>query len=223
MWNGKRLLHSYKDGTPRFNGYLDDYANLADGLLALYELTFEERWLDTAIQLVDVMVDQFWDSENSGFFFTGNNHDRLIARTKEYFDNATPSGNSVAADLLVRLASMLGRDDYREKSGQITRMVLEYIGKFPSGFGRMLAAVDFQVGPTSEIALIGPTESFLPALRRRYQPRRVVAAGVSERIPLLQNRPMIDGKATAYVCENFLCKQPATDVETFEAQLKQHG
>ncbi len=220
MWDGNRLLHSFKDGTARFNAYLDDYANLADGLVALYELTFEERWLDKAIQLADVMIHQFWDSENGGFFFTANDHDALIARTKEYFDNATPSGNSVAAELLVRLARLLGREDYREKSDQITRMVLDYIGKFPAGFGRMLAAVDFQVGPTREIALIGATESFLPALRKHYQPRRVLARGGSERIALVQDRPMVDGKPTAYVCENFVCRQPATEAEVFEDQLK---
>ena len=220
MWDGKRLLHSFKNGSPRFNGYLDDYANLADGLLALYELTFEERWLDKAIQLADVMIQRFWDSDYGGFFFTSNDHDPLIARTKEYFDNATPSGNSVAASLLVRLARLLDRDDYREKSEQITRVILDYIEKFPAGFGRMLAAVDFEVGPTSEIALIGSTEPFLPALRKHYHPRRVLGAGVSDRIALLRNRPMVDGKATAYICEDFVCRQPVTDAEVFEIQLR---
>src|SRR5262249_13745435 len=95
MWDGARLLHSYKDGRARFNGYLDDYANLADGLFALYQLTFESRWIDEAVRICDRMIEQFWDAEG-GFYFTGKDHESLLARTKDFFDNATPSGNSVA-------------------------------------------------------------------------------------------------------------------------------
>ncbi len=221
MWDGHRLLHSFKDGAPRFNAYLDDYANLSDGLLALYQLTFDERWLDRSVELVDRMIDQFWDREHGGFYFTANEHEALIARTKEYFDNATPSGNSVAADVLTRLAALLDRTDYREKAEQICRSVGDYVRQFPSGLGRMLAAVDFIVGPSQEIALIGPPNEFLPVVRKYYLPRSVAAAGAAERIALLRDRPAIDGKATAYVCENYTCKQPATDPATLDAQLKQ--
>ena len=221
MWDGGRLLHSFKDGVPRFNAYLDDYANLADGLLALYQLTFDERWLDRSVDLVDRMIDQFWDREHGGFYFTANDHEALVARTKEYFDNATPSGNSVAADVLTRLAALLDRRDYREKAEHVCRSVGDYVQQFPSGLGRMLAAVDFIVGPSQEIALIGPPSEFLPVFRKYYLPRSVVAAGASERIALLRDRPAIDGRATAYVCENYACKQPATDPATLDAQLKQ--
>ncbi len=221
MWDGHRLLHSFKDGAPRFNAYLDDYANLSDGLLALYQLTFDERWLDRSVELVDRMIDQFWDREHGGFYFTANEHEALIARTKEYFDNATPSGNSVAADVLTRLAALLDRTDYRDKAEQVCRSVGDYVRQFPSGLGRMLAAVDFIVGPSQEIALIGPPNEFLPVVRKYYLPRSVAAAGASERIALLRDRPAIDGKATAYVCENYACKQPATDPAALDAQLKQ--
>jgi uncharacterized protein YyaL (SSP411 family) len=219
MWDGNRLLHSYKDGRARFNGYLDDYANLVDGLFALYGLTFNERWLDSAVAVADRMVEQFWDAEGGGFYFTGKDHETLLARTKDFFDNATPSGNSVAADVLIRMAAVLDRDDYRKHAEDIFLAAASLLKQYASGFGRMLAAMDFYVGPSKEIALIGPPQTFLSELRSRYMPRMVVAAGASERIGLLRNRPMINGQPTAYVCENFTCKQPVTEISAFQAQL----
>jgi uncharacterized protein YyaL (SSP411 family) len=221
MWNGERLLHNFKDGRARFNGYLDDYANLADGLLALYQLTFDYRWLDQAVRIVDCMLESFWDTSNGGFYFTASNHEPLISRTKDFFDNATPSGNSVAADVLARLASLLDRTDYRQKATQLFSATLKLIKQYPSGFGRMLAAMDFHIGPSREIAIVGDVKAFLPVLRNRYQPRTVCAAGSDLRIPLLKERPMLDGKPTAYVCENYACQQPATDPAEFEKQLNQ--
>jgi uncharacterized protein YyaL (SSP411 family) len=96
LWDGNRLLHSFKDGRARFNGYLDDYANMVDGLFALYQLTFDYKWLDAATRIADRMIEQFWDEESGGFYFTGKDHESLLTRTKDFFDNATPSGNSVA-------------------------------------------------------------------------------------------------------------------------------
>jgi uncharacterized protein YyaL (SSP411 family) len=220
MWNGKRLLHSFKDGEARFNAYVDDYANLADGLLGLYELTFEERWLEACIQLTEHMIENFWDEQHGGFFFTSNDHEALVARTKEYFDNATPSGNSVAADLLARLGKLLNRRDFTDKSERICQSVTDYIRRFPSGFGRMLAAGDFLTGPSREVALAGQPDPFLPALRRLYLPRTVVAAGDSDHIALLKNRDAIDGKPTAYVCENYVCSKPTTEVSVFQSLLE---
>ena len=219
LWDGDRLLHSYKDGRARFNGYLDDYANLADGLFALYELTFEYKWLEAAMRISDRMIEQFWDEENGGFYFTGNDHEALLTRTKDFFDNATPSGNSVAADVLLRLAAVLDRQDYRKKAEDIFLTAAGFMKQYASGFGRMLGAVDFYVGPSQEIALVGEAEKFLSTLRMRYMPRTVVAAGSDDRIALLRDRPMMNGQPTAYVCENFACKQPVTDVAAFEKQL----
>jgi uncharacterized protein YyaL (SSP411 family) len=219
LWDGHRLLHSFKDGRARFNGYLDDYANLADGLFALYELTFDFKWLDHAVIISDRMIEQFWDNEAGGFYFTAKDHESLIARTKDYFDNATPSGNSVAADVLLRMAAILDRADYREKAAQILSAISGLLRQYASGFGRMLTAVDFHVGPSKEIAIVGKPDAFLDALRKHYLPRAVVAAGAADQIALLRERPTIDGKPTAYVCENFTCKQPVTDVAAFEKQL----
>ncbi len=221
MWDGKRLLHSFKDGKARYNAYLDDYANLADGLLALYELTFERRWLQACVQLTEHMVGNFWDEENEGFFFTSNDHESLVARTKEYFDNATPSGNSVAADLLARLGRLLDRPDFTVKAERICQSVRDYVLRYPSGFGKMLAAGDFLASPTQEVALAGRPDPFLPSLRRRYLPRTVVAAGDSDNIPLLHGKKAIDGKPTAYVCENYVCSQPTTERSVFETLLDQ--
>jgi uncharacterized protein YyaL (SSP411 family) len=219
VWNGDRLLHSFKDGRARFNGYLDDYANLADGLLALYRLTFDYRWLEQTLVIVDHMIDQFWDPENSAFFFTAKSHEPLISRTKDFFDNATPSGNSVAADVLVQLAALLDRNDYRQKVEKLFQSTLPLMKQYPSGFGRMIGAVDFHIGPLREVAIVGEPGEFIDVLRRHYLPRTVVAAGNEPQIALLKDRPMIAGRATAYVCENYACKEPVMDPIKFEQQL----
>ena len=222
VWDGTRVLHSFKDGRARFNGYLDDYANLADALFALYELTFDYKWLEAATQIMDRMIQSFWDTNNAGFYFTGGNHESLITRPKDFFDNATPSGNSVAADVLLRLAAVTGRNDYREKAELIIHTAASLLRQYASGFGRMLAAVDFYAGPSKEIAIAGAPDAFLPLLRRGYFPRAVIAAGAAaDRIALLRDRPMIDGKPTVYVCENFMCKQPVLDLAALEEQLKE--
>jgi uncharacterized protein YyaL (SSP411 family) len=209
MWDGTRLLHSYKDGRARFNAYLDDYANLADGLVALYELTLDAKWLDAAVQIADRMIDQFWDPDG-GFYFTSKDHEALLTRTKDFFDNATPAGNSVAADVLVRLGAILEREDYRKKAEDIFLTTAGLMKQYASGFGRMLSALDFYIGPSKEIVISGSADAFLEVLRKRYLPRTVVVR---------QDRPMMDGKPTVYVCENFTCKQPTADIRLFEQML----
>jgi len=218
LWDGQRLLHSYKDGRARFNGYLDDYANLADGLSSLYGATFDYRWLDAARTLVDRMIEQFWDSANGGFYFTATNHEALISRTKDSFDNATPAGNSIAADVLLRLAALVDRADYRGYAEQIFQSSLNLVKQYPSGFGRLISAMDFYIGPTKEIAIVGDPSRFLAVLRTHFLPRSVIAAGADERVPLLKDRHAVNGP-TAYVCENYVCKQPVTTASDFERQL----
>ena len=221
MWDGTRLLHSFKEGRARFNGYLDDYANLVDGLFALYELTFDYKWLEAATQISDRMIQSFWDSADGGFYFTGEDHESLITRPKDFFDNATPSGNSVAAEALLRIAAVTGRDDYRRKAEQIILNAAGFLKQYASGFGRMLAAADFYVGPSKEVAIVGPPDAFLAVLRRRYFPRIVIAAGDgADRVALLRDRPLMHGKPTAYVCQDFACKQPVVELNPFEEQLK---
>ncbi len=220
MWDGNRLLHAYKDGRARFNGYVDDYANFADGLTALYELTFDQRWLEAAIQIVERMISEFWDNEHGGFFFTGNSHESLVARTKEYFDNATPSGNSVAADVLARLGTLLDRADYRDKAERICTAVADYLVRYPAGFGRLLSAADYLIGPSREIAVVGSAEPFLDAIRGQYLPRTVIAAGEPDSVALLNGRTAIDQRPTAYLCENYVCSQPTVDAAILTEMLK---
>src|SRR5205814_4087066 len=136
-------------------------------------------------------------------------------RTKDFFDNATPSGNSVAADVLLRMSAILDRKDYREKAENIVGSTAGLLKQYASGFGRLLAAVDFHVGPSKEIAIAGDPALFLPTLRKQYLPRTVVAAGAAGKIALLQNRRLIDGKPTVYICVNFACKNPVTDPVVF--------
>jgi uncharacterized protein YyaL (SSP411 family) len=220
LWDGKRLLHAFKDGHARFNAYVDDYANFADGLLGLYELTFEERWLSASMRLTERMIDDFWDETGGGFFFTSTDHEPLVARTKEFFDNATPSGNSVAADLLARLGRLLDRSDFTKKAERICQSVAAHIRRFPSAFGKTLCACDFLIGPTEEVALVGDPDVFLPVLRKQHLPRTIIAAGTSGEIPLLQNRPALDGKPTAYLCRDYICKQPTTEPAVLEGLLE---
>ena len=215
------LLRTYKDGQAKLNGYLEDYACLTDGLISLYEATGELRWLKEVQAITDKMIEEFWDEESGGFFFTGKSHEELIVRSKDYFDNATPSGNSVAAETLLRLSILLGNESYSRKAVTIFRLTGDYFKRAPSAFGRALCAVDFYLSTPKEIVIIGQmadaaTESLLREVWKPYLPNKVVAQAAqddkeaAELIPLLRDRPMLEGQSTAYVCENFTCQQPVT-------------
>jgi uncharacterized protein YyaL (SSP411 family) len=220
------LLRTWKDGQAKFNAYLEDYAFLAEGLLTLFETTGEARWLHEALALADRMIDEFWDNEGGGFFFTGKSHENLIVRSKDYFDNATPSGNSVAALVLLRLATLTGREKYRNLATAVLREVSGQAQRYPSGFGYALSAADFLLSTPKEVAIVGKDEAHIRALLeetwRRYLPNKVVAVDFGEHpeIALLENRPLVNGLATAYVCEHFTCQNPVTDVSSLAAVLQ---
>jgi uncharacterized protein YyaL (SSP411 family) len=224
------LLRTYKDGQAKLNAYLEDYAFYADGLIALYQATGELRWLEEAKSLTDRMIAEFWDEEDGGFFYTGKSHEKLIVRTKDYFDNATPSGNSVAAEVLVHLATLTGDESYQRKAVTLFRLLGNYIKRYPSAFGRALGALDFYLSTPKEIVIVGERDKAeTQALRRevwkRYLPNKVVAQSsadderAAEIVPLLRERPMIDGHATAYVCEHYTCQRPVTSAAELAAQL----
>jgi uncharacterized protein YyaL (SSP411 family) len=221
------LLRTSKDGRSKLNGYQEDYSYLADGLIALYQACGETRSLNEAKRIADVMIAEFWDAEEGGFFFTGNSHEELIVRSKDYFDNATPSGNSVAADVLLRLALLFDEDGYRRKAVSLFRVFAGSLRKYGSAFGRALSALDFHLSSPFEVVLLGTNGSQdLEALRRAvwsgYLPNKVVAEATTPApdLPLLRGRAMIDGLATAYVCRNYTCSQPVTIAEELRAQLK---
>ncbi|HSS19444.1 MAG TPA: thioredoxin domain-containing protein [Pyrinomonadaceae bacterium] len=224
------LLRTYKDGHAKLNGYLEDYAFLIEGLLTLFEVSGEVRWLEEALSLTATMIDEFWDEEEGGFFFTGRSHEDLIVRSKDFFDNATPSGNSVAAEVLLRLGLLSDNKDYQRRAVSILRLMATGLQRYPSGFGRLLGALDFHLGKPKEIVLIGEadrddTRALHREIWKHYLPNKVVAQSFAEEppaaeiLPLLRERKGLDGKATTYVCEDFVCKTPTTEPNELALQL----
>jgi uncharacterized protein YyaL (SSP411 family) len=225
-----RLLRTYKDGESKLNGYLEDYAYVIDGLLALYEASFDPRRFEEARALAETMIAQFWDAEAGGFFFTSSDHESLITRTKDFYDNAIPSGNSVAASALIRLSLLTGEDRYRGMAETILRLVKPAMMRAPSAFGRMLSALDLFLASSYEIAIIGApeapeTRAMLDLVFKRYLPNKVVAfapeadSKASQTVKLLEGRGRIDGRTTAYVCRNFYCDAPHTRAQALAETL----
>ena len=226
-----RLLHVWKDGVSRVGGFLEDYTNLLSGLISLYEATFNAEWIRWAERLARRMVAEFWDEEHGGFFDTAASDQPLIVRPKEFFDSATPSGNSEAADALLRLALLLGNEDYRRRAVTVLEQHGQRAARQPTGFGRLLTAYDFAVAPTREIAIAGDpgdaeTRALLGVVRGTYRPWQVVALhrpgdeAEPRAIPLLQERHPVDGQPAAYVCRNYTCRLPVTTPEALEVELE---
>jgi hypothetical protein len=218
-----RLFRTWKAGSDaKYNAYLEDYAYLADGLLALYEATFERRWVDWARELAELMLGHFRDTKNGGFFDTSDDHEQLIHRPKDLQDNAVPSGNAMAASVLVRLSLLTGNGDYWQVAEQSTSTMNKFMAQYPSGFSQWLNVAKFMLSAPREIALMGSGDAIAPLLkviRGGYRPFQVVAAGEEGSLPLLENRPQIDGKGTAYVCRRFVCQAPVTGPEELALQL----
>ncbi|MDM7923994.1 MAG: thioredoxin domain-containing protein [Pyrinomonadaceae bacterium] len=217
-----RVLRTWKDGRAKLNGYIEDYANFADGLIELFQVSGEERYLEEARRLADAMITEFWDEENGGFFFTSNDHEELIVRNKDLYDNATPSGNSVAADVLLKLAKLLGDERYERFGLTVLRLGAGMMRQHPSGFGRALATAEFYLGHVKEVVIAGPKGNGLEReLWSEYRPFKVAAiAGDGEsNLDLLKGRTPVDGKAAAYVCEGFVCKRPVTEPDELRELL----
>jgi uncharacterized protein YyaL (SSP411 family) len=225
-----RIHRSYKDGRARFNGYLEDYAMVADGLVALYEATFETRWLVEADALLDAVSELFWDEEKRVFYDTPADHEELVTRPRDVYDNATPSGTSVATEVLLELALFLDRSDYRQRAEDVLDELAGGMEKVPSGFGRLLCALDLSISETREVAIVGDPEApdtrdLLETVYAGYLPNKVVAGRGPDDdeagglIPLLAQRPAREGKATAYVCVHYACQTPTTDPQELSRQL----
>jgi hypothetical protein len=220
-----RLMHRCRDGEAEYPGYADDYAFLTWGLIELYEATFDAGYLQEAVNLTDEMLKLFWDNEHGGLFFTASDTEELIARTKEIYDGAMPSGNSVAALNLLRLGRMTINNDYEKRAEEIFKAFGDAVAQSPTGFAQLLIAVDFAIGPTKEIVITGEldddtTQEMLRAIRERFIPNKVVILHpegeegkvIGEIVPFVEDMNKIGGKAAAYVCENYACKSPTTDV-----------
>lgn len=224
------LLRTYKDGQAKLNAYLEDYAFFIDGLLALYEATGELRWLEEAKALADTMNEEFWDEQEGAYFYTGQSHEELIVRSKDFMDNATPSGNSVAAEVLLKLAVLTGNEDYNRKAVAIFRLLRDSLTRYPTAFGRLLSALDFYLSTPKEIVILGSradalTQALVREVWKEYVPNKVLVqaeedeARAAEIIPLLRERKMTGGVATAFVCEHYTCQQPVNTAAELAAQL----
>ncbi|MGQ0568599.1 MAG: thioredoxin domain-containing protein [Armatimonadota bacterium] len=223
-----RLRRSWRAGGARLNAYLEDYANFIDGLLALYEATFDARWFVEARRLADVMIAHYHDPAG-GFFDTSDDHETLVVRPRDLQDNATPSGNAMAASVLLRLAALTGDGQYRDLAEEALRLVQPMAGTYPTAFAQWLSALDFALARPKEIAIVGDpahadTRALLEIVTKPYRPNQVVATGrpgESSPIPLLAGRAPLDGRATAFVCENFACRLPVADPKELSAILAQ--
>jgi uncharacterized protein YyaL (SSP411 family) len=222
-----RLGRSWKDGRATGQGVLEDYANLADGLLALYEATFDERWFTTARALADSILERFEDP-SGGFFDTATDHERLVTRPKDIQDNATPSGGAMATLVLLRMAAFTGESRYRAAAERALATVTAYASRYPTAFAMWLQAIDFALAPVAEVAIVGDpadgaTQALLAVAAGGYTPNRVVArkaADAVSAVPLLEDRPQVKGQPTAYVCRNFACRLPVTDAESLRYELE---
>ncbi|HEV2005103.1 MAG TPA: thioredoxin domain-containing protein [Candidatus Limnocylindrales bacterium] len=226
-----RLGRSWKDGRVSGQGVLEDYANLADGLLALYEATFDERWFTTARALMDSVLERFADPDG-GYFDTATDHERLVTRPKDTQDNATPSGGATATLVLLRLAALTGEGRYRTAAERAIATVTPLATRYPTAFAMWLQAIDLSLTDVAEIAVVGDltdpeTRALLREASAGYAPGRVVAAsalaGTASAIPLLHDRAKLGGRPTAYVCRGFACRAPVTDASALRAQLAEQS
>jgi uncharacterized protein len=226
-----RLGRSWKDGRASGQGVLEDYADLADGLLALYEATFEERWFVAARGLMDAVIERFTDPDG-GFFDTASDHERLVARPKDVQDNATPSGGAVATDVLLRLAALTGEGAYRDAAERAIRTVTPLAVRYPTAFARWLQAIDFALADVAEVAIVGDAEDartreLLRVAAGGFTPHRVFAVsaleGQASAVPLLHDRARVRERPTAYVCRGFACRLPVTDADALRDQLAEQA
>jgi uncharacterized protein YyaL (SSP411 family) len=215
-----RLLVSHRAGHSQLNAYLDDYAFLARGLLDLYEAGFEVQYLDAAGRIAQTLVARFEDREAGGFYFTSDDHEEVLTRNRSLHDGALPSGAGVAAEVLLRLAVHLDSTSLRAAAQRTIESARPSIQRVPSAHAALLTAADLAHGPLIEVAVVGEladpaTRALLAVVRRRYLPRLVVAAcdpgDETAGRPLLDGKTMLDGRPTAYVCQNYACREPTTD------------
>ena len=219
-----RLLRTWKDGRARLAGYLEDHAFLLEALLTLYEASFDSRWFTEARALADTTIERFADPDRGGFFTTAADHERLVARRKDLEDTPIPSGASSAALGLLRLAALTGEHEYERQAVGALRLGHEVAVRHPQAFGHLLQAIDFHTAPVREVALVGEDLGGLERVVRSAHRPHLVLAGAREPqrhggVPLLEGRTPVDGRAAAYVCEDFVCQRPVTEPEELRALL----
>ncbi|MCB0194011.1 MAG: thioredoxin domain-containing protein [Anaerolineae bacterium] len=225
-----RLFRTWKaqPGETKLMGYLEDYAFYADGLLALYQTTFEPRWFQGSRSLMDTVLTHFHDKTHGGFFDTADDHEQLVIRPKSLQDNATPCGNSMAVRTLLQLAAYTGQAHYEKPAVEVLASLQQAMVQYPAAFAHWLGALEFVLAPPKEVAIIGSreqedTQNMLKILFDTYRPNQVVAVATENAIEgqpeLVFSRPMQNNQTTAYVCQNFTCRQPVNSATELEKLL----
>jgi hypothetical protein len=231
LWDGRALKRSFKDGVARFNGYLEDYALIASAMIDLYEASLDQRFLRQGRELAEVMIERFADNENGGFFFTSDDHERLITRGKAAFDGSTPSGNSAAVMALLRLGPYVGEERYLREAERTIKLFAPLMDKQPFAFSHMFEAVDLLQRGATEIVLVGEPDStelreWLELLGRSYLPNRaifVIAPDATDGNLLpeaARGKKQLDGRMTGYICRERTCSAPFTSFEDLKAELQ---
>ncbi len=243
---GLLLRTAGPDGVAKLNAYLEDYAFVIDALVTLYEASLSSAWIEFALKLTDKMIEQFWDAEAGGFFYTGKDHEQLIARNKDPHDSSVPSGNSMAVTALLRLGRLTGRRDLLDKAEQTLKLFRGLLSSSPLAAGQMLLALDFYLGPVQEFALVGGLQDIegddakldetgdpqelqaLHLIHQGFRPNKIiawkpswprVAAELDTLIPLLAGKESKEG-ITTYICRDYVCQEPLVGLETLRAALK---
>jgi uncharacterized protein len=220
-----RLLRTFNAGVARLAAYLEDHAFLLEALLVLYEATFEERWFSAGRDLADTIVARFADTDRGGFFSTADDHEKLIARRKDLEDSPIPAGGSSAALGLLRLAALTGEQRYEDAAAGQLALLHEVAVRHPTAFGHLLQAIDLQLAPRREVALVGDADgvaALAAVVRETRRPHLVLAGGPGDgrtAVPLMEQRTPVDGHAAAYVCERFACQRPVTEPDELRALL----
>jgi len=230
-----RLLRSWKDGEAKLNGYLEDYAYLVEGLLELYQTTSQPRWFVAAQELAETMLQHFADAQGT-LYDTSDDHETLITRPRDLQDNATPSGNAMAATALLKLAGLTNEMHYVDLAHHALSQMQPMMAQYPLGFAQWLQALAYALSEPREIAIIGDpeaadTQALLNIVRDGYQPFQVVALGAPDpqgaAVPLLKDRHLVDGRAAAYVCDApspgraSACRIPVTEPDALQLLLNE--
>lgn len=230
-----RLLHTFGRGQAKLNGYLEDYAYYIQALLDLAAVDANSLWYETALELNRVVLDQFWDADESGFFFTGSDHEELIVRTKHFYDGSTPSATSVSTFNLLRIAKLTGNNELAERAYAVIKLYSLYFSKAPDQFANLICALDFYLAEGSEIAVVFDSnkedaQEIIHAVHQHYLPNSVVLIADTAskekkggKSPLLEQKQAIDGKPTVYICRHFSCQKPITDREILQSALSELG
>jgi uncharacterized protein len=215
-----RLYRTFREGRAKNTGFLEDYADVANGLYELHVATGELRWLEEANRLARLAIELFGDEERGGFFLTPVHGEQLIARQKGFDDHPTPSGNSMLAFVLLRLARIYGDDELERRAVGVFRLIRDALARAPQAFGHALSALDLHFSPPRELAIVGPVESDVArAALAPFEPSSVVAVGPATGVPLLEGKGLVDGKPAVYVCQNFACQAPETEPDNLSKAL----